>query len=127
MSAAARVVKPRVQPPASRVFDFPRLNAVVEVTSSVDGVVIRASRNCFTEERKQAFIRELAAEGFIDEACCWLPAGSLGGVLWLVDVSGFMPDAASAAQTRRFMLRLLFSVAGLWLCLMDQLLLHMVR
>ena len=114
-------------PSPGHVFDFPQLDAVVEVTTSPEGVVIRASRDCFSEGRKQRFIRELAAEGFIDEACCWRPMGSLGGVHWLVDASGFMPDAASVARTRRLMLRLIFSSAGLWLCLIGLLLLHAAR
>jgi len=115
------------RPPLGHVFAFPQLDAVVEVTASPTGVVIRASRDCFSEERKHSFIRELAAEGFIDEACCWRRLGSLHGVHWLVDASGFMPDAASVARTRRLMLRLIFSSAGLWLCLMGLLLLHAAR
>ena len=120
-------MKTHVQPPTVYIFDFPDLDTAVEVTSSVEGVVIRASRNCFSEERKHCFIRELAAEGFIDEAWCWRPQGSPGGVHWLVEAGGFMPAAAAVAQTRRFMRRLIFSSAGLWLCLMGLLLLHAAR
>ena len=120
-------MKTPVQPPAGYVFDFPRLDAVLEVAPSPEGVVIRASRNCFSEERKLCFIRELAAEGFIDEASRWRPLGSVGGVHWLVDAGGFMPGAACVAQTRRLMLRLIVSASGLWLCLMAVLLLHAAR
>ncbi len=113
----------RVAPPPGHFFDFPQLDAVVEVTVWPEGVVIRASRDCFSEERKVCFIRELAAEGFIDEASRWRPWGSPGGVRWLVEAAAFLPDAACVARTRRLMLRLLFSAGALWLVLMGSLLL----
>jgi len=119
-----RSTRPRcVAPPPGHFFDFPQLDAVVEVMVRPEGVVIRASRDCFSEERKLCFIRELAAEGFIDEAVRWRPSGSLGGVRWHVDAAAFLPDAACVARTRRWMLRLLFSAGALWLCLMGTLLL----
>lgn len=120
-------MKTHVQPPAVYIFDFPRLDTAVEVTSSVEGVVIRASRHSASEERKLCFVRALAAEGFIDEACCWRPLDSLGGVHWLAEAGGFMFDAACVARTRRLTLRLCFSAAALWLCLMGSLLLHARR
>jgi hypothetical protein len=90
-------------------FDFPRLDAAVAVQSHPEGVIIHASANTFSEERMRYFIRELAAEGFIDEACCWRPPGSLGGVQWIVDPSEFMPGPVPRARTRRFILGLIFS------------------
>jgi hypothetical protein len=38
-----------------------------------------------------------------------------------------MPDAAHRAETRRFMLRLFSSAAGLWLGMMGMLILHAAR
>jgi hypothetical protein len=84
-------------------------------------VVIRATRNTFSDERKACFIRELAAEGFIPEEFHWLPpaAGERSrSVRWLVDRSYFMPGPAFTAQTRRFMIRLLGAAALFWMLLM---------
>jgi hypothetical protein len=108
-------------------FDFPRLDTAVEVETTSEGVVIRASRNTFSEERKRCFIRELVAEGFIDESCRWQSPGQPGGVRWMVDPTEFMPDVMRRAQTNRFMRRLIFSATGLWLCLMALLLLRPAR
>jgi hypothetical protein len=112
------------RPPPCYVFDFPRLDTVVAVEPSADRVVIRASRNSFSADRKACFIRELAAEGFIGEeyGSAWFSAS--GAVRWIVDAAGFMPDAAHLAATRRFMLRLLGSAMVSWLLLMGVLLAH---
>ena len=105
-------------------FDFPRLDTQVEVETTPAGVVIRASRPTFSAARKACFIRELAAEGFIDEDYRWQPTDR---VQWVVDASSFMPGAACVARTRRLMLRTFFSAAGLWLMMMSILLLHGAR
>jgi len=117
-------MKTHTHPPPCHVFDFPRLDTVVVVEPFADGVVIRASRNTFTADRKACFIRELAAEGFIGEeyGSAWFSAS--GAVRWIVDAAGFMPDAAHLAATRRLMLRLIFSAASLWASLMGFLLVH---
>lgn len=111
-------------PPPCYVFDFPPIDTVVAVEPSANGVIIRSSRNTFSAARKTCFIRELAAEGFIGEeyGSDWFSAS--GAVRWRVDAAGFMPDAACVARTRRFMLRLIFSAAGLWLLLLGLLLLR---
>ena len=115
-----------IQSPRTYTFDFPRLDTVVEVEAIEDRVVIHASRDTFSPARKACFLRELAAEGFIDEAF----AGDWPGaapVRWLVDPTEFLPAAASRAQTRRFMLQLFVSALGLWLGLMALLWLHASR
>ena len=88
-----------MNPPAinSRVFEFsfPQFDTLVQVEEADGAVVIRTTRDTFSEERKACFVRELAAEGFISEELRWLP-GSLSGasraVRWLVDRSSFMPE-----------------------------------
>ena len=89
--------------------------------------VIRATRNTFNEERKLAFIRELAAEGFIADYYRWWPV--IGqehdmGVRWLVDYSWLELSEQMPARMRRFMLRLLGVAALLWLVLMTALFLR---
>lgn len=93
-------------------------------------IVIHASRNTFSDERKARFIRELAAEGFIPDDYRWLPRAGMEsspGIRWLIDTSCFKPDETFAAGTRRFMVRLLSSAALLWLMTMGFLLLHQAR
>jgi hypothetical protein len=95
-------------------FSFPRLDTVVEVESSTDRVVIRTSRDTFSEARRTCFVRELAAEGFIREEFRWRPPNVDGGVHWIVDASAFMPGPDCVAETNRFTVRLLFSATALW-------------
>ena len=115
------------QPPRCYVFDFPRLDTVVEVETSATGVVIHASRDTFSSARKTCFIRELAAEGFIADDFAFNWSGRTDALRWLVQPSEFMPNAAQRALTRRFMLRLFFSVAALWVLLMGGLFLFASR
>ncbi len=102
-------------------FSFPPLDTVVAVETSPAGVLVRASRDSFSEARKACFIRTLAAEGFIGDEFYWK---SQDDVRWVVDAAWFMPGAASLAQTRRSMRRLLFCAVGLWLLLVGGLFLH---
>jgi hypothetical protein len=105
-------------------FSFPSLDMLVEVEASPAGVLIHASRPAFSEARKACFIRELAAEGFIDDGFRWHPPDGPGDVRWVVNTSRFMPDAACTARARRFALRLFCSAAALWVLLMAGVLLH---
>jgi hypothetical protein len=116
--------------PRSFEFYFPSLDTLVQVENLAGEIIIRASRNTFSEERKTCFLRELAVEGFIPDHYQWLaPAGRepAQGVRWLVDISCFRPDKALTAGTRRFMVRLLSSAALLWLMMMCFLFLHHAR
>ncbi|HTT55980.1 MAG TPA: hypothetical protein VLW52_01835 [Opitutaceae bacterium] len=99
-------------------FSFPAQDTLVQVEEIGEQVVIRASRDTFTESRRQGFIRELAAEGFISDRHQWPGVGTADGgrgVRWLVDPTCFLPGPAPAALTRRFMLRLLGGASLLWL------------
>lgn len=110
--------------PSVYEFAFPALDTFVRVEAAGEAVVICASRDTFSEDRRQRFIRELAAEGFIPDHYRWLgsPApGSAGRVVWLVDTSGFMPGPARIAHTRRLMLGLFGGSLLLWLLLMGAL------
>lgn len=114
---------------SSRVYEFcfPQLDTLVQVEEADGAVVIRTTRDTFSEERKARFVHELAAEGFIPDEFLWLPPAALKtsrGVRWLVDCSGLMPGPAFAARTRRFMVRLLGASALFWLLLMVLLFWH---
>ena len=96
--------------PRTFEFCFPKQDALLKVEVWDDAVTIRATRNTFSLQRKTAFVRELAAEGFIAEDYRW---GSndgaqtaFRGVRWLVDSSWLQQDEARAARTRRTVLKL---------------------
>jgi len=106
----------------SRSFDFcfPSLDTHVRVEEEGGVVVIRASRNTFTPRRKNCFIRELAAEGFIADHHQWSSVAtgeSFLGVRWLVDKSWLKLDPAIRASADRFMVRSLVGAALLWVLL----------
>ena len=100
-------------------FYFRDVDTHVVVEDVEDVVVIHASRDTFSERRKQIFIRELAAEGFIADCFQW----SCRGVRWLVDASSAGWTDTVAARTNRFMIRLFVGSVLLWLGLMGALLL----
>jgi hypothetical protein len=93
-------------PPRRFEFGFPHLDTSVLVEDFGDSVAIRATRDTFTEQRKIAFIRELAAEGFIDTSYQWFslagPEAYLG-VRWRVDFSWLELPALLLARLRRLM------------------------
>lgn len=98
-------------------FGFPYLDTLVLVEDYGDSVDIRATRDTFSDRRKTAFIRELAAEGFIDDSYQWFTlAGpeSYFGVRWRVDFSWLQLPAVVLARARRFMVRLLLGGFLLW-------------
>lgn len=102
-------------------FYYAHLDTLLRVEKTDDQVVIRATSNRFSPERKLAFIRWLAAEGFISEAHRWSSlAGESSplGVRWVRDLSWVRLDPAMLAQTDRFMYRLLGGVALFWILLM---------
>ena len=101
-------------------FSFPKLDTLVQVESVDEAVIIRATRNTFTEERKARFIRELAAEGFISDDHRWLPVAASAefrGIQWLIDLSWLKPDPTTIARTRCFMIQLLAGAALAWLAM----------
>lgn len=60
------------------------------VEESDDGVLVRASADSFNLERRAAFIRELAAEGFIADRYQWYSGSNTPGymgVTWVLDKS----------------------------------------
>lgn len=110
-------MKPHPLPPAGVHrfdFSFPRLDTLVRVEEGEDGVLVRATRDSFTDERKRFFIRELAAEGFIPEQVPWLPSG----VRWVVDFSWLELSPVARRRANRTMVAFLVSGVVLWVALM---------
>jgi hypothetical protein len=106
-------------------FHFRDIDTFVQVeTPDADTVVVRATRNTFSERRRVSFIRELAAEGFIPDGCQWypLPTG-LPSVRWVVDNSWLRLSDAAKTRTRRLMFSVLGGGILLWTALLGGLLL----
>jgi hypothetical protein len=101
-------------------FSFPTLDTFIRLETRGQRVVIRASRDTFSEARKRSFIRELAAEGFIDD-CCRRFSGARNpsvGVRWVIDDSWLFPGHEARTETNLFMLRLLIGAGVLWASLL---------
>jgi hypothetical protein len=114
---------------SNRSFDFyfPDVDTLALVEESQDEVVVRATRNTFSERRKTFFIRELAAEGFISDSYEKFPGfGSSPrlNVRWQADISWLKSNKDHFARARRLLLRLFLSAALLWLALMAWAFLH---
>ena len=113
---------------SNRSFDFyfPDVDTLALVEESGDRVVVRTTRNTFSERRKIFFIRELAAEGFISDSYENFPGfeSTRLNVRWQADISWLKSNKAHFAQARRHMIRLFLSAASLWLALMTWAFLH---
>jgi hypothetical protein len=110
--------------PRCAEFCFPRLNTLVRVEVSDGSVTIRATRDTFSPRRKDFFIRELAAEGFIPEQFQWSAPDdtgtSYGRIRWLVDYTWLSLSEEDRARSRRMEFRFL-SLAVLLLSLLMEL------
>ena len=112
-------------PPQYYEFYFPDVDTLIEVEREPAAVTIRASRDTFSERRKRAFIRELAAEGFIPDDYEWLSLANSDysrGARWLVDLSWLKISPAVRTCARRFMVRLIGGAFFIWLVMMTMLL-----
>jgi hypothetical protein len=108
-------------------FYFANLDTLVLVENGEHEVVIRATRNTFSESRKLAFIHELAAEGFIPESYRWFSSftsTSWPRVRWAVEMSWLTLNPIMAACANRFMIRALLGAGLLWLAMMAMLFLR---
>ena len=113
--------------PACHEFYFANLDTLVQVEQFDNSVTIRATRPTFSEQRKECFIHELAAEGFIDDdyrLFSFTAAQPFRRVRWLVDYSWLKINPALTAATRWFVLRLFASATLLWFALMTGAFLH---
>jgi hypothetical protein len=110
--------------PRCAEFCFPHLDTRVRVEVSDEFVTIRATRDSFSPRRKDFFIRELAAEGFIPDRFQWSSpedAGSpIGRLRWRVDHAWLSLGQAGSASARRTAFRFL-TIAVLLLSLLLEL------
>ena len=114
-------MKTHLSEPTSFEFCFPQLDTLALVENRPEEVIIRLTRDTFTEERKTCFVRELAAEGFIAEDFRWASARTYFSpchVNWLIDRSWLKHDPLMIAKTHRFMVRALAGGLLLWFVLM---------
>ena len=65
-------------------FIFSELDTLVEVEPHCEQVIIRVTRDSFSEQRKDLFVRYLIEEGFIDESAYW---SSSKRIEWRLDRS----------------------------------------
>ena len=108
---------------SNRSFDFyfPDVDTLALVEESQDEVVVRATRNTFSDRRKMFFIRELAAEGFISDSYENFPgfeSSTRLNVRWQADITWLKPNEDYLARARRLIIRLFLSAALLWAALM---------
>jgi len=106
-------------------FCFPDLDTLVLVEEFNERLVIRSTRDTFSEKRKICFIHWLASEGFISESYQWYSDSESAKwlrVQWWIDYSWLKLDATQIARTRRFMVGLLIGAGLLWLGMMAALL-----
>jgi hypothetical protein len=87
----------------SRTMEFciQRPYNLILVEEREDGITVRAAADDFNEQRKGAFIRELAAEGFIPDRYQWYcgsDSSGYSGVTWIIDRSWL---ASTPALMRR--------------------------
>ena len=102
-------MKTQLHTPISFEFYVADVDTLVLVEDTDREVVVRTTRNSFSQKRKSFFIRELATEGFIPDRYQWLSDAdsSLTGVRWIVDHSWVRVPEAILASSRKFMTRLL--------------------
>ncbi len=117
----------RVQKVLTREFQFyiPDLDNIVLVRCDADGsVTVRATRGNCSEERKVAFIRRLAVEGFIPDEYQWLSGGidESNGIRWIKDHSWLEISSAVTRRSNRFMGKLLLAASLIWVIMMRVLL-----
>lgn len=96
-------------------------NFILVENEADGGVLIRAARDNFSESRKEAFIREIAAEGFIPDQLQEFSdshSSVCKEVKWIVDNSWVRIHFASSKEAKRMFVITLVIVGCLWLALM---------
>jgi hypothetical protein len=111
--------------PKEYQFYLPDLDNIVLVKCESDGTVtVRATKGNCSEERKGAFIRRLAAEGFIPDEYQWLSdrVDESKGVRWIKDHSWLEISPAVTKRSNAFMKKLLIGAGLFWIAMIRVLL-----
>jgi hypothetical protein len=94
-------------------FRFPHLDTMLRLEVNNENATIYASRDSFSQLRKEMFIRELNAEGFIPETVLGYfgsdPEVPCSGVRWIVDHGWRARDEVSEASAQRFVRNIFMS------------------
>jgi hypothetical protein len=75
---------------------------LILVEEHEDSITVRAAADDFNDERKSAFIRELAAEGFIPDRYQWYSGSDFSGyagVTWVIDRS-WLPNTPALMRRK---------------------------
>src|SRR5947209_6567377 len=113
----------RAQKVSPKGFDFyfPKFDNMILVESGEDEtVLIRATRDSFSDDQKAFFIRQLATEGFIPERFEFF-TGSIGdftGIRWVIDFSWLEIPREVTRRSNRFMAKALGAAALIWILAM---------
>jgi len=102
-------------------FSFPALDTLVLVEERGDLVLIRATRNSFSLARKLAFVRHLAAEGFISDEFRWSAPENPDaerGIRWVIDYTWLRYHPSFLAHSRRCLYRVIAGSVAAWLAMM---------
>jgi hypothetical protein len=114
-----RPMKRNLPIPSGETYEFhlAEHQTAIQVVATKEKVIIRASRDRVPTERKISFIRELAAEGFIDTSYRFF-GGFEDGIFpieWIIDESWLKPGNAARARTNRIMIGSLAVACVLWI------------
>ncbi len=100
------------------MFYFSSMDTLLLVEDLEDRVVIRATRDTFSERHKIMFIHELAAEGFIPnsfQTFSEFNSPVSPPLHWVVDRSWLKPSPGAMASARGLMIRLVAVATVIWL------------
>jgi hypothetical protein len=119
---------PRVLPQQYE-FYFSDLDNLILVESSEECVLIRSTRDNVPERRKLAFVRRLAAEGFIPDCYQWCTdlQDRRCPVDWVIDTSWLSLNPRTSRRATRFIKRLLLMTTLAWIVLISFLFLSQSR
>jgi hypothetical protein len=98
-------MKPPLAEAHSYEFRFPHLDTVLRLEVQSENVTVYASRDTFSVLRKELFIREVAAEGFIDSYMSGFgndTAALCSGIHWILDDRPLPICKTSEARAQRF-------------------------
>ncbi len=110
---------------SSYEFYFPGHDTLLQVEQRDEQVVVRTTTNSISDRRKEYFIRELAAEGFIPAEYQWQPISG-GKICWVLDRSWLHRNLPCDAHGRALIIRLFVGALCLWIVLLSLVFCHVI-